>query len=162
MFKSILLILILLLPTSIEANEKVRFIEQKDFHISGISIGSNYKEVILAFGNPKKATRGYCHPLEVPDVELFYGGMKIYIAGDEVLNIKIDSPLHTINGGIRVGSKIHDIKKVFGPAYNNKSKNGSEIHYVVKRRDGVYLDTYLIFKVLEQTVQHIEFFTHYV
>ena len=153
------LLIFLLLYASVLADENIAEITSNDYQIYGISIGDKYETVINKLGKPEREIVNSDPTADGLPVYVYYNGINFYINGNEVLNIEITKPGHSVKG-IEIGDKLSKV-------YDTLGVNGIEqcekecLRYNVRATNGVLTDAYLLLYIENDHVSKIIFWFNY-
>lgn len=104
-----------------------RAIGDEQGRINGLSIGSSEAAIIAAFGPPQKIEDGFSEVVTKPSRTLFYDGIKIYLVGDEIYNLKCRAQSCVTHDGIKLGDSTDKILAIFEKGKPVKRDDGTEV-----------------------------------
>lgn len=125
--------------------------------INRVRIISGAREIHARLGSPDRVVQ--LPPSEVVEGEareFHYGGMTIYIVGDEILHLECSGPRCVTDKGIRTGDSYDALQRAYGPSPMRDGK----VRYTFKR-DGKWLDCQLIFRFSQGRIVSIIYFVDY-
>jgi len=148
-------ILLISSPASADQDRPAR-VDARAVTVNGIKLGDSESLIKKKLGNPNKIESGYSEAITKNTKYLYYNGLTIYLADDEMLNLSCAESCIT-GKGIKIGSTIKQVFDAYGVAENSKEK-ASYVFWI----PGGYIDAYLIFHFKNGVVNKIEYWVDYV
>lgn len=134
-----------------------RAIDDERGRINGLSIGSSEAAVVAAFGPPERIEEGFSEVVTKPSKVLFYDGIKLYLVGDEIYNLKCRSTRCVTHDGITPGDSTNKILAIFGKGKPVERDDGTKVlGYPLAGTEGK-----LVFRLQDNKVVELELWFDY-
>jgi len=143
-------------PAAVAAEPEPPRIQRAQLMVGGVTLGQNEAALQRALGSPLRTDDVVDGITDKPAKELYFDGVEVYLHEDEAYNVKCTSPRYATTDGARVGQRVADIVRTYGPGETYPSDGESLIRYNVAGTD-----TYLIFHIRDGAVVMVELWFDY-
>ncbi len=141
-------------------DEDVPSVQVSHVTVNGVRLDSRESDIYKILGKPDKIIRR--NPSEVLEGEakdIYYGGLKIYLVGGEILRLECQGSSCITDKGIRIGDARAKVERAYGHASAMDAKSDS-IYYVFKAGDK-FVDSALVFQFKNGKLVKITYFVDY-
>jgi len=114
------------------------YIKERQFKLSGVSLGSSIRSAERVFGKPDSVASAEGVYADTGRT-YYFEGVEVCVDGNQVWTIRCKNPKHRTANGIRVGASIARVFQTYGVTSKQPADKGYRVSYIVWPPSGAYL-----------------------